>query len=71
MTAGDFTNDSNLELCDRMVQRIATSRDRRITFAEYMEWVLYDSQQGYYATNHANIGAAGDRSNNRQRFLQI
>ncbi|NJN86697.1 MAG: class I SAM-dependent methyltransferase [Leptolyngbyaceae cyanobacterium SL_7_1] len=53
-------NDSNLKLCDQIAQRIANSRDRRITFAEYMEQVLYDPQQGYYAINRANIGAAGD-----------
>lgn len=38
----------NLTLCDRIAQSITVSPQQRMTFAEYMEWVLYDPQQGYY-----------------------
>ncbi|MDF0552920.1 class I SAM-dependent methyltransferase [Kamptonema sp. UHCC 0994] len=53
-------NDSNLELCDLIFQRIATSSDRQITFAEYMDLALYHPQHGYYTTNEVNIGKHGD-----------
>jgi SAM-dependent MidA family methyltransferase len=39
---------------------IATSPQQRITFAEYMDLVLYHSEQGYYATGAVNIGSEGD-----------
>lgn len=52
--------DINLALCQVIAHRIAASPHRRITFADYMDLVLYDPQQGYYATNVAKIGAAGD-----------
>lgn len=52
--------DSNAILCDRIAQEITSSLAKRITFAEYMEQVLYDTEQGYYATNQVNIGALGD-----------
>jgi SAM-dependent MidA family methyltransferase len=53
-------NDFNLGLCDAIAHRIAESPDRRITFAEYMDSVLYHPQHGYYAINAANIGPQGD-----------
>ncbi|NJM68563.1 MAG: class I SAM-dependent methyltransferase [Acaryochloris sp. RU_4_1] len=40
--------------------RIARAPQQRITFAEFMQWVLYEPEQGYYATNQAQIGVAGD-----------
>ncbi|MBW4497645.1 MAG: class I SAM-dependent methyltransferase [Oscillatoria princeps RMCB-10] len=52
--------DLNPVLSDIIFQRIAESRHRRITFAEYMDLVLYHRQQGYYATNQVNIGVRGD-----------
>ncbi len=52
--------ESNPVLCDIICQRIAESPHRRITFAEYMDLVLYHRQQGYYATNQVNIGVRGD-----------
>lgn len=52
--------DSNPALCDIVRDRIVQSPQRRITFAEYMELVLYHPEQGYYATNQVNIGAQGD-----------
>jgi len=54
------TNNSNQILRHLIGQRITASPYQRISFAEYMDLVLYDPQQGYYATNVAKIGAAGD-----------
>ncbi len=54
------TNDSNQILSHQIARRIAESPQQQITFADYMDLVLYDPQQGYYATNFGNIGAAGD-----------
>ncbi len=39
---------------------IATAPNQRITFAEYMNLVLYHPQYGYYATGEVNIGSEGD-----------
>jgi SAM-dependent MidA family methyltransferase len=54
------TGSSNRALCQLIAQQIAEAPHQRITFAEYMEIVLYHPQQGYYATNVVNIGAEGD-----------
>ena len=59
MTA-QITNDSNPALWEAIARRIDESPQHRITFAEYMELVLYHPQHGYYATNAVNIGAQGD-----------
>jgi SAM-dependent MidA family methyltransferase len=53
-------SDSNPELFDRIVEQIIASPEQRITFADYMNLVLYHPQQGYYATNQVNIGGQGD-----------
>lgn len=47
-------------LFQRIADRIKAEPQQRITFAEFMESVLYDPEQGYYATNQAQIGVAGD-----------
>jgi len=54
------SDDSNLALCEAIARRIAESPQRRITFAEYMDLVLYHPQQGYYATKAIAIGPQGD-----------
>lgn len=41
-------------------QEIEANPQKRITFAEYMDLVLYHPQQGYYATEAVNIGKQGD-----------
>jgi SAM-dependent MidA family methyltransferase len=41
-------------------RRIEANPQKRITFAEYMDLVLYHPQQGYYATEAVNIGKQGD-----------
>jgi SAM-dependent MidA family methyltransferase len=52
--------DNNLELMAIIADRIDRSSDRQITFAEYMELVLYHPQQGYYATSAQRISERGD-----------
>ncbi|MBD2295753.1 class I SAM-dependent methyltransferase [Anabaena sphaerica FACHB-251] len=51
--------DSNPALCTAIASRIATSFQKRITFAEYMDMVLYHPEQGYYASDAVKIGFRG------------
>ncbi|MBE9182590.1 class I SAM-dependent methyltransferase [Oculatella sp. LEGE 06141] len=62
MAAQQFndTAQDNPALCRVIAQRIAEAPQQRITFAEYMDLVLYHPKQGYYATNQVNIGEQGD-----------
>ncbi|MBW4549670.1 MAG: SAM-dependent methyltransferase [Aphanocapsa sp. GSE-SYN-MK-11-07L] len=53
-------DQSNPQLVKVIAEAIANSPEQRITFAEYMERVLYDPQFGYYATNQVQIGPTGD-----------
>lgn len=61
-----FSNSDVASLPDNQALRnliaasIATAPHQRITFAEYMDLVLYHPEQGYYATGAVNIGAGGD-----------
>jgi len=43
-----------------IVDKIYNAPNQRITFAEYMDLVLYHPEQGYYATGAVNIGSEGD-----------
>ena len=52
--------DHNLELIKIITDRIKNSIHDRITFAEYMELVLYHPTQGYYASSSERISQAGD-----------
>ena len=54
------TTDSNPLLVAAIAAQIAQSPQQRISFAEFMDRVLYHPQHGYYATNQVNIGAQGD-----------
>lgn len=51
--------DSHPALCEAITCAIAASPNARITFAEYMELVLYHPQHGYYV-NKAVLGKRGD-----------
>jgi SAM-dependent MidA family methyltransferase len=51
---------NNLELVEIVCDRIKNSPQQQITFAEYMELVLYHSQHGYYASSESRISAGGD-----------
>ncbi|WP_181256603.1 class I SAM-dependent methyltransferase [Merismopedia glauca] len=53
-------NNHNQELYQVISDRITNSPQNRITFAEYMDLVLYHPQQGYYARKSTQIGAQGD-----------
>ncbi len=50
----------NQHLRSLIADKIAAAPQQRITFAEYMDLVLYHPEQGYYATGAVNIGAGGD-----------
>jgi SAM-dependent MidA family methyltransferase len=51
---------NNIELIEVIVDRIENSPQQRITFADYMELVLYHSQHGYYASSAERISTGGD-----------
>ncbi len=53
-----MTNDQ--PLYSIIASSIAATPQQRITFAEYMDLVLYHPQYGYYATGAVNIGSKGD-----------
>ena len=51
---------NNLNLCDFIAQKIKENPQNRITFADYMNWVLYHPEYGYYSVNKPKLGAEGD-----------
>ncbi|AFZ31318.1 protein of unknown function DUF185 [Gloeocapsa sp. PCC 7428] len=53
-------SDSHPTLCEAIALRIAESPQQRITFAEYMDLVLYHPQHGYYTTHATKLGKQGD-----------
>ena len=55
-----LTDDSNPALYDVARSLIAKSANQRITFAEYMDLVLYHPEHGYYATKAVDMGRQGD-----------
>ena len=55
-----MSNEFNSALCKLIHCRIQETPQQRITFAEYMDCVLYHPQQGYYATGGSQIGSQGD-----------
>jgi SAM-dependent MidA family methyltransferase len=50
---------SHPQLCSAISDHISNSPQRRITFAEYMDMVLYHPQQGYYSSNAVKLGLKG------------
>ncbi|MEM7580018.1 MAG: class I SAM-dependent methyltransferase [Cyanobacteria bacterium P01_A01_bin.80] len=52
--------DSNPALCEAIANRITASPLKRITFAEYMDMVLYHPKHGYYFRKTINLGREGD-----------
>lgn len=52
--------ENNQNLCNFIAQKIIENPDHRITFADYMNWVLYHPEYGYYTVNQPQFGAAGD-----------
>ncbi|MBD2576280.1 class I SAM-dependent methyltransferase [Oscillatoria sp. FACHB-1406] len=55
-----FVKENFTPLFERLRERIAATSGQRITFAEYMDFVLYDPQYGYYSAGHVEIGRQGD-----------
>ena len=51
---------NNLELVEIVRNRIKNSPQQQITFAEYMELVLYHPNHGYYASSAGRISEGGD-----------
>ena len=51
---------NNLELVEIVGDRIKNSPQQKITFAEYMELVLYHPNHGYYASSASRISESGD-----------
>jgi SAM-dependent MidA family methyltransferase len=51
--------DSHSPLCQIIAHRIITSPQKRITFAEYMDTVLYHPEHGYYSSDAIKIGFRG------------
>ena len=52
--------DSHSPLCQIIAHRIITSPQKRITFAEYMDMVLYHPEHGYYCSDAIKIGFRGN-----------
>ena len=52
--------DNNIDLVEVIRDRIHHSAQQQITFAEYMDLVLYHPQHGYYASNAERISERGD-----------
>lgn len=52
--------DHHPALLQFLTQAIQTAPDRRISFAAYMDHVLYHAQFGYYTTQALKLGATGD-----------
>lgn len=52
--------NSNPGLREIITDHIATSPQKRITFAQFMDLALYHPQLGYYSTKAVNLGKQGD-----------
>ncbi|MGH8002690.1 MAG: class I SAM-dependent methyltransferase [Brasilonema sp.] len=52
--------DSDTTLYEIITHYLATSTQKRITFAQYMDMVLYHPELGYYSTKALNLGKKGD-----------
>ncbi|MGK7956353.1 MAG: class I SAM-dependent methyltransferase [Crocosphaera sp.] len=49
-----------MNMLDIIINAIDKSPNQRITFAEYMNLVLYHPEQGYYSSGKVDIGSQGD-----------
>ncbi|WP_008318259.1 class I SAM-dependent methyltransferase [Leptolyngbya sp. PCC 6406] len=50
----------HLPLCEAIVAEIATAPQQRISFARYMDLVLYHPDHGYYTRSVSHLGPGGD-----------
>lgn len=53
-------SENNPKLVQIIQDQIANSSEQKITFADYMDLVLYHPEQGYYNAKDINIGRSGD-----------
>jgi SAM-dependent MidA family methyltransferase len=53
-------SESCPELSQLIASRIASHPDKRVTFATFMDWALYEPNLGYYNAHRQKIGAGGD-----------
>lgn len=60
MTNPPVTSTHQPELYRRICDRILAAPHRRVTFAQFMEWALYEPEVGYYGAHRQKIGAKGD-----------
>lgn len=60
MAAEYSSMDDNPQLIKIVADRLRSSSQQRITFAEYMGLVLYHPQHGYYTSNARQISQSGD-----------
>ncbi len=51
--------DSNPALCAAIANHITTTPEQRITFAQFMDMVLYHPEHGYYSSDAVKIGFQG------------
>lgn len=51
---------SNAAIAVALIEKIQAAPQQRLTFADYMDWVLYDPDYGYYSTGKVGIGKTGD-----------
>ncbi|MEH1901813.1 MAG: class I SAM-dependent methyltransferase [Nostoc sp.] len=51
--------DSNPALCAAIANQITTTPQQRITFAQFMDMVLYHPEHGYYSSDAVKIGFQG------------
>ncbi len=58
MNLSEFSNSQRLR--EILLAKIESSPQERITFAQYMELILYHQDYGYYNSGIASIGVQGD-----------
>ncbi|MBE9043302.1 class I SAM-dependent methyltransferase [Pleurocapsales cyanobacterium LEGE 10410] len=58
MSLPEFSNSQQLQKI--LISEINSSPQKRITFARYMNLVLYHQQYGYYSSGIVSIGSKGD-----------
>ncbi|MEB3191554.1 MAG: class I SAM-dependent methyltransferase [Snowella sp.] len=51
---------STSAIAPALIEKILAAPQQRLTFADYMDWLLYDPNYGYYATGQVGIGQKGD-----------
>jgi SAM-dependent MidA family methyltransferase len=51
---------STSAIAPALIEKILAAPQQRLTFADYMDWLLYDPDYGYYATGQVGIGKTGD-----------